>query len=207
MLNGSTRTESVWSGTGGGISQYTTVPSYQTPAVPGVGSLSMRSVADVAFNADPYTGSTWRSSCREVDRQLVQRRRHQPRHAPVGRHRGHRQRPARARRQAPLGSAQTLLYGNVGANAGAYAAAFSDITQGSDGACATCAAHTGYDQPRPGHAHVSSLLTSLTANAQPPAPVVTPVTVNGTAGSALSFTMAVSAPDAVTGRWPMRRRA
>lgn len=200
VLNGSTRTESVWSGTGGGISQYTTVPSYQTPAVPGVGSLSMRSVADVAFNADPYTGqyvavippggstASWYS----VGGTSLAT----PQWAAIAA-------IANALRaqggKAPLGLAQTLLYGNVGANAGAYAAAFSDITQGSDGACATCAAHTGYDQPSGlGTPNVSSLLASLTANAQPPAPVVTPVTVNGTAGSALSFTMAVSTPDAVT---------
>ncbi|MFD2425146.1 hypothetical protein ACFSUI_14820 [Ralstonia solanacearum] len=54
--SGTTRSETVWSGTGGGISQYTSVPAYQTSAVPGIGTLSKRSVADVAFNADPYSG-------------------------------------------------------------------------------------------------------------------------------------------------------
>lgn len=54
--SGTTRSETVWSGTGGGISQYTSAPAYQTSAVPGLGTLSRRSVADVAFNADPYSG-------------------------------------------------------------------------------------------------------------------------------------------------------
>lgn len=50
------RSEVAWSSTGGGISQYITVPSYQTLAVPGLGKQTNRNVADVAFNADPSTG-------------------------------------------------------------------------------------------------------------------------------------------------------
>jgi hypothetical protein len=50
------RNETVWSGTGGGVSNYVTVPSYQTKEVPGLGSQTFRNVADVAFNADPNPG-------------------------------------------------------------------------------------------------------------------------------------------------------
>lgn len=50
------RNEVAWTSTGGGISQYITVPSYQTLAVPGLGTQTNRNVADVAFNADPSTG-------------------------------------------------------------------------------------------------------------------------------------------------------
>jgi hypothetical protein len=51
-----TRSEVGWSGTGGGISAFVPAPAYQAVTVPGMGSLARRSVADVAFNADPSTG-------------------------------------------------------------------------------------------------------------------------------------------------------
>ncbi|HWT34775.1 MAG TPA: S53 family peptidase, partial [Paraburkholderia sp.] len=54
--DGTTKNETVWSGTGGGISQYTSVPAYQNRSVPSLGTLTKRSVADVSFNADPYSG-------------------------------------------------------------------------------------------------------------------------------------------------------
>lgn len=44
--------EDAWSGSGGGISAYTAIPTYQTAALSG----SKRGVPDVAFNADPDTG-------------------------------------------------------------------------------------------------------------------------------------------------------
>ena len=47
------RTETAWSKTGGGPSLYVAVPDYQKTAIP---NSAFRSVADVAFNADPNTG-------------------------------------------------------------------------------------------------------------------------------------------------------
>ena len=44
--------ETAWSGSGGGVSNYTNVPSYQASSVTG----SKRNVPDVAFDADPSTG-------------------------------------------------------------------------------------------------------------------------------------------------------
>jgi subtilase family serine protease len=46
--------ESGWSGSGGGISQFETQPSYQTGVV--TQSSTMRTIPDVAFDADPDTG-------------------------------------------------------------------------------------------------------------------------------------------------------
>ncbi|MGI9132822.1 MAG: peptidase S53, partial [Rhodoferax sp.] len=48
-----TRSEVGWSKTGGGTSAYTPTPSYQTAPVAGLGGLVRRTVADLAFNADP----------------------------------------------------------------------------------------------------------------------------------------------------------
>lgn len=49
--DGSYKSESTWSGSGGGASRVFTEPSYQT----GVGD-SMRDIADVAYDGDPNTG-------------------------------------------------------------------------------------------------------------------------------------------------------
>jgi hypothetical protein len=51
---GNILSESTWSGSGGGISQYEAQPSYQKGKVPQ--SASMRTSPDVAYDADPYTG-------------------------------------------------------------------------------------------------------------------------------------------------------
>ena len=50
------RSETVWSKTGGGASAYFARPSYQTSNIPGLGTPTQRLVSDVAFNADPSTG-------------------------------------------------------------------------------------------------------------------------------------------------------
>ncbi|CBJ50500.1 S53 family peptidase [Ralstonia solanacearum] len=198
--SGTTRSETVWSGTGGGISQYTSAPAYQTSAVPGLGTLSRRSVADVAFNADPYSGQylaviapgsssvSWHSA---GGTSLAT-----PQWAGL-------LAIANAVRaqsgQGVLGLAQNFLYSGVSTRPSLYASVFSDITQGSDGTCSTCAAHVGYDQPSGlGTPNVTSLLTAATTSTQTQAPVVTPITVNGQAGSPLSFSVAVTAPHAVT---------
>ncbi len=47
-----TRSETTWSSTGGGVSSHMAKPSYQA----GTANATKRAVADVAFNANPYTG-------------------------------------------------------------------------------------------------------------------------------------------------------
>ena len=195
------RSESSWSGTGGGTSLYTPTPSYQTSAVPGMGSVAHRTVADVAFNADPSTGQyvavatpgasavSWLS----VGGTSLST----PQWAGIIA-------VANALRaqtaKAALGAPHAVLYGQIAAVPGSYAAAFADVTKGSDGTCATCTAKTGYDPLSGiGTPNVASLLGSLTgATAVAAAPLVTSATVQGSVGTALSFTVAVTAPNAVS---------
>lgn len=195
------RSETAWSDTGGGISQYTAVPSYQSNAVPGMGTESYRNVADVAFNADPNTGQylaviapgsssvSWLSA---GGTSLAT-----PQWAGL-------LAIANAQRSAAgkplLGDPHAALYAQVAQVPGTYASDIADITQGADGGCATCKAKAGYDTPTglgtPNAANLAATLAGLSAPVSPP--VVTPAQINGTAGTALSFTVSVSAPDAVS---------
>ena len=195
------RSETVWSGTGGGISQYVATPAYQTSSVPGMGTLAHRSVADVAFNADPNTGQylavmtpgssavNWLSA---GGTSLST-----PQWAGVVAVAN----AVRAGAALPaLGAPHAVLYGQIATASGTYASAFADITHGSDGTCATCAARTGYDQPTGlGTPNVNSLVSTLAGVAAAPvAPVVTSASISGTVGTALSFTVSASAADPLT---------
>jgi subtilase family serine protease len=141
-FNGSTRTETVWSYSGGGTSAYTTVPAYQTALSK---TITKRRVADVSLDSDPYTGQyvgitvpgrafgfmsgggtsiaapEWAGllAIASAQRALVK--------LPV------------------LTSVQNALYLNILPNANSYAQAFLDVTKGANGSCATCAAAKGYD--------------------------------------------------------------
>jgi hypothetical protein len=193
---GGARSETTWSRTGGGISAYTATPAYQSNAVPGVGILAHRAVADVAFNADPATGqfvavlppgtasASWVSAggtslstpqwaglvavANAIRAQVA---------------------------KAPLGAPHALLYGAIGSTPGSYAAAFADVATGANGSCATCAAKTGYDTPTGlGTPNASALLASLSGSATAPAaPVVAATSIGGRSGVALSFTIASTA--------------
>lgn len=195
------RTESAWSGAGGGISAYTAVPSYQSAPVPGLNVATRRVVADVAFNADPATGQylavikpgsttvNWMSS---GGTSIAA-----PQWA------GLMAIANAVRAQAgrlPIGSPHSVLYGQIGAVPGAYASAFADITAGSNGTCAPCIAKAGYDVPTGlGTPRATGLLSALAGSSLPPqAPVVTPAGIGGTAGTALSFTVSVSAANPVS---------
>lgn len=195
------RSEVAWSGSGGGTSAYTATPSYQSNAVPGMGTVSHRSVPDVSFNADPNTGqylaiipqgsstAQWVSA---GGTSLAT-----PQWAGLTA-------VANAMRvvtsKAVLGAPQSVLYGQVATVAGTYAADFLDITKGSDGSCTICSAHTGYDEVTGlGTPNAASLLSSLSGAAVAlPAPVVTPASISGKVGTALTFTVSVTAPDPVT---------
>ena len=192
------RSEAVWSGTGGGISQYVAAPGYQTGAVPGVGAWGYRSVSDVSMNADPTTGQyvvviapgstaswvsaggtslatpQWAGIIAVADAERAQGS------------------------LAPLGQPHTQLY-HLAAQATVYASDLYDITHGSDGSCGDCYAGAGYDAPSGlGTPNAAALLAELTAAPAATAPVVAAATVTGTTGVPLSFAPAVTAADAVT---------
>jgi hypothetical protein len=195
------RSEVSWSGTGGGTSAYTTKPVYQTSAVPGLGTVARRTVADVAFNADPNTGQyvavmtpgsttpNWISAggtslstpqwagllaVANASRALAAK--------PV------------------LGAPHAVLYGQISTVPGTYASAFADITQGLHGSCATCAAKTGYDALSGlGTPNVTGLLSALSGVTAPAvAPTVAPAGISGKVGTPLSFTVSATAPNAMT---------
>ncbi|UCV01181.1 putative Ig domain-containing protein [Acidovorax radicis] len=194
------RSEVSWSGTGGGASAFIAVPAYQKSSLRGTGSLVHRTVADVAMNADPTTGQyvavmqpgsgavQWISAggtslaapmwaglvaVATANRKLAT--------LPV------------------LAGGHAVLYGQIGAVASNYASGFADIRLGSHGACSTCSAGLGYDEltglGTPNAGPLVSLLTGATAPVL--APVVTPASISGMVGSALTFTAAVNASNPV----------
>lgn len=191
------RSEAAWSGTGGGISAYTALPSYQSASnVPGMTGLLRRNVADVAFNADPATGqytavmaqgsstASWLSiggtslstpqwagliAIANASRAL--------------------------QAKTALGLAHTTLYGQIATVPGTFASSFADITRGSNGTCSVCTARVGYDPLGGlGTPNVKSLVASLSGMpAAPVAPVVTGASISGMVGTPLSFTVSASA--------------
>lgn len=195
------RQEVVWSGTGGGMSAYTAVPSYQTAAVPGLGSVVRRNVADVAFNANPSTGqyvavmSPGSSTVNWISAGGTSLS--TPQWAGVIA-------AANAMRQQAgkgvIGAAHATLYGPVATVAGTYASAFADITSGSHGSCTACYARVGYDPATGlGTPNVASLLGTLAgaSSSTAAAPVVTPATITGKVGTPLSFTVSASGSNAL----------
>ncbi|MYM80797.1 peptidase S53 [Duganella sp. FT50W] len=194
------RSEVVWSNTGGGVSAYVATPAYQSGAVPGMGTAARRTVADVAFNADPSSGQyvaiiaagsgtvKWSS----VGGTSLAT----PQWAGLIA-------IANALRvvngKAALAAPHAALYTNISTVAGTYASVFKDITSGRHGSCAACGGETGYDQATglgtPNGGALLSALSGLTVQA---APVVTAATISGKAGAALSFTAPVTASNAVT---------
>ena len=196
------RSEAAWSGTGGGISAYTALPSYQSASnVPGMTGLLRRNVADVAFNADPATGqytavmaqgsstASWLSiggtslstpqwagliAIANASRAL--------------------------QAKTALGLAHTTLYGQIATVPGTFASSFADITRGSNGTCSVCTARVGYDPLAGlGTPNVKSLLASLSGMpAAPVAPVVTGASISGMVGTPLSFTVSASVANALS---------
>lgn len=195
------RSEVSWSGTGGGISAYLATPAYQKAGLPGVGSAVRRTVADVAMNADPATGhylavmSPGSATVQWVSAGGTSLS------SPMWAGLVAVANAVRAQAAKPiLGAAHATLYGQVGAVPGNYASGFADITLGSHGTCGTCSARAGYDQltglGTPNATNLVNLLAGASAPAAPPS--VTPATISGQVGKALSFTVSVSAPNPVT---------
>jgi hypothetical protein len=195
------RSEVTWSGTGGGVSLYTLAPSYQTNTVPGMGAYGRRSVADVAFNADPASGQyvavmtpgsaavNWISA---GGTSLAT-----PQWAGL-------MAIANAARalsaKAALGAPHAVLYGQIASVPGTYASAFMDITKGLNGSCTTCLSKSGYDTPSGlGTPNVTNLVAALSGAVAPvAAPVVSSASISGKVGTALSFTASTTAPNPVT---------
>ena len=148
---GTSRSEAAWTSTGGATSKQVLAPTYQAKLVKPGDSVSStkryRGSADVAFNADPYSGqyvyvtpSTATGGTGWI--------------AAGGTSIGAPQwagllavgNAVRALSgKAPLGQVHSKLYASV-ASAGTYASLFADVTAGRNGSCgAMCSATSGYD--------------------------------------------------------------
>ncbi|PXW99435.1 hypothetical protein C7444_101265 [Sphaerotilus hippei] len=165
--SGSARSETTWSGSGGGTSAYVAMPSYQgAVSVPGKnGSSPKRAGPDVASNADPYSGhyvyltasgattGTWYvfgGTSAGAPQWAAGLAIANARRARAG--------------KAVLGQPHPALYQGIAAVSATYAAALLDITTGSNGSCTTCSAVTGYDLATGlGSPNAGSLLTALQA--------------------------------------------
>lgn len=141
-LNGTSRSEKVWSGTGGGTSKYVTVPAYQMALSK---TIAFRRAADVAMVADPSTGQyigfttpgktfswysaggtsiaapAWAAMAAIINAKRL------------------------AGGRTMLPSFQNALYMDVLAVPSTYSTAFLDIINGANGSCATCSSSSGYD--------------------------------------------------------------
>lgn len=198
------RSETTWTGTGGGTSAYVALPSYQS----GIGGYAKRAVADVAFNADPNSGqyvallSPGTTTVRWVSAGGTSLA--TPQWAGL-------LAVTNALRatsaKAALGQPHAALYQQIGAVPTQYASAFKDVASGSNGTCTTCTAKAGYDTPTGwGTPNASALLSSLgaasvaTAPTTPASsgPTLTTTSLGGVAGKALSATIGYSAPGATS---------
>ena len=202
--SGTTRTELAWANTGGGMSAYEALPAYQSGITPTGGSaLARRAVPDVAFNANPMTGeyvAVTLPGAATVWNAYGGTSLAAPQWAGVVA-------VANAIRvansKAMLGDIHTLLYKSIAAVPGIYAAALGDVTEGTNGTCATCRAGVGYDQATGwGTPNATALFASLTgvstAVAAPAAPTVPGGSYTGKAGSALSQSLGITAPTGIS---------
>ncbi|MEX8496112.1 peptidase S53 [Sphaerotilus sp.] len=198
------RSETAWSGSGGGISQYMAAPSYQTNQVPGLGSVAGRAVPDVAFNANPSTGQyvavmslgSSTASWISVGGTSLST----PQWAGIVA-------TANAMRdqsgRAAIGLSQPTIYSQIALVPGTYASSFLDVVTGVNGPCATCASKTGFDEVTGlGTPQVSSLLSVLSGATVPPtsapsAPTVTAGAVNGKVDTPLTYTVGYNASNPV----------
>jgi len=199
-----TRYEAAWSGSGGGVSAYESLPAWQSGVtLPGVGKPARRAVVDVAFNANPSTGQyvaltapgatttnwnayggtsiaapQWAGLLAVANAQRV------------------------AASKAVLGDIHATLYASIAVVPGTYAAALADVVDGNDGSCASCAAATGFDQPTGwGTPNAAGLLTALTGVGVA-TPAVAPVVPGGAfvakKAVALTQSLGITAPTGVT---------
>lgn len=202
---GGTRSESVWSGAGGGVSAFLATPTYQTSGIPGVGSLTKRGVSDVSFNADPasgqYTavmsqGSTSVSWISAGGTSLAA-----PQWAGVFAITNALKKVGG--KNVMTGSeAHTSLYNVAKTN---YATDFKDITTGSNGSCSLCIGKSGYDLGSGlGSPNASVLMnrlsgsTSTTSTIDGTPPSIQTASISGKEKTALTFTANGSGVNGVT---------
>ena len=205
-----TRYEAAWASSGGGVSAVEALPAWQSgTAVPGAGAATMRTVSDVAFNANPTTGQyvalTAQGSTTTAWNSYGGTSIGAPQWAGLVA-------VANARRvaasQALLGDFHATLYKTIAASAGTYAADFADIVDGSDGGCTTCAAATGFDTVTGwGTPNASALLTTLVGSTTSAATTGTPVVPGGAfsaqTGTAFSQSLGITAPTGVTTKYTL----
>ncbi len=205
-----TRYEAAWASSGGGVSAYEALPAWQSgTVVPGVGAASMRTVSDVAFNANPTTGQyvalTAKGSATTAWNAYGGTSIGAPQWAGLVA-------VANARRvaasQALLGDFHATLYKTIAASATTYAADFADIVDGSDGSCASCVAATGFDTVTGwGTPNAAALLTTLVGSTTAAATSATPVVPGGAfsaqAGTAFSQSLGIAAPAGVTTKYTL----
>jgi subtilase family serine protease len=210
-----TRYEAAWSSSGGAVSTVEALPTWQSgTVVPGVGAATMRAVSDVAFNANPTTGQyvalTEKGATTTSWNAYGGTSIGAPQWAGLVA-------VANARRvlasKAVLGDFHALLYQTIAASSTTYAAAFADITSGSNGSCASCVAATGYDTVTGwGSPNATALLTQLvsattssstsstgsTTTTTSAAPVVPGGTFTAQTGTAFVQSLGITAPSGVT---------
>jgi len=193
------RSETAWARSGGGVSAVEPLPDWQSGiTVPGAGAPKMRSVADVAFNADPTTGQYVALTAKGASTTSW--------NAYGGTSIGAPQwaglvAVANARRAAAgralLGDFHGALYRAIAGPLVPHAASFTDIVDGRDGACASCSAATGYDTVTGwGTPNAGVLLDVLASDAADPAvaPVVPGGAFTGRTDSAFAASLNIVAP-------------
>jgi subtilase family serine protease len=199
-----TRYETAWASSGGGVSAIEALPSWQSGTkVAGAGAATMRTVSDVAFNANPNTGQyvalTAQGSSTTTWNAYGGTSIGAPQWAGLVA-------VANARRAAAakalLGDFHATLYQAIATVPATYAAAFADIVSGSDGSCATCSAAAGYDTVTGwGTPNATALLNALvgsSSTADSPAPVVPGGAFSAQTGTAFSQSLGITAPAGVT---------
>ena len=200
-----TRYEAAWKQTGGGMSAYETLPSWQSGVTPAGGSaLVRRAVPDVSFNADPYTGEYVALTL--------------PGAATVWNAYGgtsiaapqwagviavtNAVRAANAKPQ--IGDIHATLYKSIATVPGTYASTMADVIDGTNGTCATCRAGAGFDLATgwgtPNATQLVAVFSGTTAPlvATPAAPTVPGGSFTGKVGTALSQSLNVTTPSGTT---------
>lgn len=199
------RSEVVWSKTGGGVSAFEPTPAYQNSKVPGMQNYGKRAVADVAFNADPNSGQylavipnqTTCSFCQVSWVTGGGTSLSTPQWAGLTAIVN----SIRTQTGKPMmGDPHAALYTQIASTAGTYASSFADVTTGSDATCAICKAVKGYDAPTGlGTPNAAALVNTLTGLTFASAPSVRGgISISAIAGKALSFNVSVTASNAYT---------
>jgi hypothetical protein len=199
------RYEQAWAKSGGGVSLYEALPSWQAGVTPvGGTALAKRAVGDVSFNANPFTGQyvaltlpgaatvwsayggtsigapQWAGIIAVANAIRV------------------------ANAKPLLGDIHSTIYKSIAPVPGSYAAAFTDVVDGNNGTCASCVAGTGFDTSTGwGTPNVNGLLplltgTSSTSAAAPAAPTLPGGAISGRQGVALAQALGGTRPANVT---------